>query len=190
MLRKKGKGQFIEAGVGLALLVVTVLTSVFGPVRVTYADFSSPAFPCDGSFYQVRTPGSTSNTSLYKLVLDQTGNYSEQEIGPLSPSYTGANALGYNPADGYLYAFITTPMGGINYHLYRFNDSGVVTDVGLVNGLSADGGSISIPGATFGPDGKMYAIQNVGGRTGHWVEIGVHGRNGCNPNRARDRARR
>jgi uncharacterized repeat protein (TIGR01451 family) len=146
------------------ILMAVVVSSwqLLAPLPVAHADFSSPAFPCDGSFYQVRTPGSTANTSLYKLILDQTGNYSEQEIGPLSQSFTGMNGLGYNPADGLLYAFSTAANGGINYHLYSINDTGTVTDVGLVSGLSDSGGKQNISGATFRQDGKMYVMHSDG----------------------------
>lgn len=147
------------------LLIVSMIqltiTSLFR--QPTYADFSSPAFACDGSFYQVRTPGTNgTNTSLYRLVLDQVGNYTEQEIGALSGSYTGMNGLGYNPLDGYLYGFITTANGGTNYHLYRVDDAGVVTDMGLVTGLSDSGGRPNISGATFNQAGQMYVMHSDG----------------------------
>ena len=129
-----------------------------------FADYSSPALPCDGSFYQIRTPGTSVNTSLYRLQLDTSGTYTEQEIGPLSQAFTGMNAMGYNPLDGYLYALASAANGGINFHLYRLNYSGVVTDVGLVSGLNADGGTSGMAGGTFGPDGTMYVIQTVAGQ--------------------------
>ena len=156
--------QFFVVGSLLSFVaIVGTLLTITHNTKPVSADFASPAFPCDGSFFQVRTPGTTANTSLYKLVLDQTGGYTETEVGPLSQNFTGFNAMGYNPLDGYLYGFASTANGGTSFHLYRIDDSGTVTDMGLVGGLSSGGGQGTMAGATFAGNGMMYIVQPVGG---------------------------
>lgn len=126
------------------------------PIPTANADFSSPAFACDGSFFQLRTPAA-GNTLLNRLTFDDAGVLTEDVIATLSPAITAANGLGYNPTDGYLYAFITTSNGGADWHLFRIDNAGNTTDVGLVNNLATLGKKI-IAGATFREDGQMYAV--------------------------------
>jgi hypothetical protein len=109
-----------------------------------------------GSFFQLRTPGG-GNTTLNRLSFDTAGVLTESTIATLSPAVTAANGLGYNPTDGYLYAFITASNGGADWHLFRIDNTGNTVDLGEVANLSSIGKKI-IAGATFREDGQMYAV--------------------------------
>jgi uncharacterized repeat protein (TIGR01451 family) len=95
-------------------------------------------------------------TGLYKAITDPAGNVSFSAEGG-SPGFD-YNAIGYNTADNYIYAFVNNSTNPTfpRASLIRIGEGGVVTRVG--NAVYA--GSVS---ATFGPGGYFYSYANVNG---------------------------
>ncbi|TVT21519.1 DUF11 domain-containing protein, partial [Amycolatopsis rhizosphaerae] len=80
--------------------------------------------------------------------------------GPVTSTYY--NAIGYNPADNYIYGIRSD-----NLALWRIDANGAVTGYGPVTGLPAKGtviGGTAFVGlnvGAFGPDGYLYAMQGT-----------------------------
>jgi hypothetical protein len=70
--------------------------------------------------------------------------------GPFTPA-----ALATDP-NNTMYAF--SSVAGVRNHLFTIATDGSVTDIGAVTGLA----DVSMVGATFGPDGTLYAVTGAG----------------------------
>ncbi len=80
-------------------------------------------FTCDSGFYQIQ------NNRL-RILNPTDGTYM-----PIGAQYaSNINAIGYNKLDNYIYGIINLPTEA---HLFRVDDAGVYTDLGLVTGLPA-----------------------------------------------------
>lgn len=113
---------------------------------MSYAQFCS-----DGIFQSIGT-----NTQLTQVYYDGT-NYTYDNIG--SPATYTYNAMGYNPADGYLYAFRGThdsPDNQNNSVLIQIDPhDGTIVEIGTVPGLFQDNFHYYING-TFDENGNFY----------------------------------
>jgi uncharacterized repeat protein (TIGR01451 family) len=93
-------------------------------------------------------------TGLFTAVTDDSGTVAFAPEGPVSNLIY--NAIGYNTADNYVYAYVNTGNAAIpSGSLIRIGQEGVITRVGTATYPA----SIS---ATFGPNGNFYLVGGPG----------------------------
>ena len=127
------------AVVVLAQFALGLSPVTLGPVSVApAANASTNAFACDSSFYQV-------SGGLFYKYSAQSGNY--ERLG--TANVPGINAMGFNPADNYLYG----STGSFNLH--KIDNTGAMTSIGTFNG------SGQIYGADFIDDDVMIYVGNT-----------------------------
>jgi len=100
------------------------------------------AFPCAPGLYQTVS-------GALRFIDPATGNLVQVGSGP----FLNANAAGYNPCDGYIYAL--EPNGS---NIYRYDQNGQ-TVYGTIPGLTFS----SAFRGDFGPDCLLYVTVNLGG---------------------------
>ncbi|RLV56181.1 DUF11 domain-containing protein [Aeromicrobium phragmitis] len=137
-----------------------VLSVLAGVLAATPMLTASPAHAAPGDPFDPADPyvfvAQNQPTQLFKALTDASGNTSfEPEGGPSDLSY---NAIGYNPADHYLYGIVNVASASIPLNsLVRIGQGGVVTRVGTQTFTP------SVIG-TFGPaDGHLYTVGYVDG---------------------------
>ena len=127
------------------------------------------AFSCDGSFYQIRQVGNTSqifrvdrSKAAYTTVpLLVTNNSTSNDLGVL------VNGLAYNSQDGYMYALTTPGAAGSNTNtpvtLYKIGQNSI-TQVGGAITVGGANLAITVASGTFDKSGNYYfSSQNTGG---------------------------
>jgi CshA-type fibril repeat protein len=116
-LRKKG---LVALLVTAAQLAVSFSPAVIAPA----ANAVTTAFPCDSSLYQV------SGGAFYKYST-ATGLYTQ--VG--SATVGSINAIGYNPADNYIYGMVSGST------LYKIDATGAFTSLGSVSPAAQSSGA-------------------------------------------------
>jgi CshA-type fibril repeat protein len=116
-LRKK---SFVALLITAAQLAVSFSPAFVAPA----ANAVTTAFPCDSSLYQV------SGGAFYKYSTS-TGLYTQVGTSTVS----SLNAIGYNPADNYVYGMVN---GGT---LYKIDSLGAMTNVGTVSPAAQSSGA-------------------------------------------------
>ena len=111
----------------------------------------SDAFTCTSELYQVIS------SSLKKF---DVASSSYTTIGTASASYNGA---GFNVQDGYLYGI---RKDGGNYNLWRINNSGAETDLGLISNF----GGINYVG-DFDENGNLYTYSSGNSPQLYFVDV-------------------
>lgn len=103
----------------ICLGIIIVCWGLFFPIMAQAAPFT-----CDAGFYQVQ------NNQL-RILNPSDGTYS-----PIGSQFLSGNlnAIGYNKLDNYIYGIINQPTEA---HLFRVDNTGTYTDLGLVTGLPA-----------------------------------------------------
>jgi len=140
--------RIVAGAAGLAIAFSLGAVSIPGAIAAAGDPFD-PAQP-------VIFVGQGSPTQLSIAQADASGTYSfADEGGPAPLEY---NALSYNTADDYLYAFTTTSAGAIPAGaLVRIGQDNVVTRIGAATFPTANSG-LNL-GAYNPADGKLYAAS-------------------------------
>lgn len=122
-------------------------------------------FTCDSTLY-LSQAGSTDG-QLYRI--NRAANpFTFPAVGAAS---VGINAMGYNPADNYLYA-LRTQSTAEGTRLYRIDQTGALIDLGLVSGLPAPTGSAYFAGAfTAANDNMLYVMTASGGNLMYKINV-------------------
>lgn len=121
----------------VALAVVLVAALHISPSAAAVA---SPPFACNNDLFFLYNegsgaPGDEATAHIVRLVVNGP-NVTFDPIG--APIGGGLNALGYNPADNFLYAigFNGSPaQGERSGHLFRIASNGLATDLGIPTGI-------------------------------------------------------
>lgn len=144
------------------------LTPVAGDdLTCTFRNALPPAVPftCDATLYLSQTTGSTGQ--LY-TVNRASNPFTYPTLGPSGPAI---NAVGYNPADNFLYG-LRTESGDESRRLYRVDATGAHTDLGLVAGLPIATGGAYFSGAfSAAGDNLLYVMTSAGGNTMYRVNV-------------------
>lgn len=142
-------GRHLAAGLALALAATVALPLlVAAPVG---AQAGGP-LSCPSSTIFISQDDQTQLASLDF----EDGGASFSDVG--SPADTRYNALAFNPADRYLYAFGVSPDDAtLRDHLLRIDAAGAVTDLGLVPG--GPGGNVRPNAGDIGEDGTFYVLR-------------------------------
>lgn len=138
--------RFRRAGSAMiaALVGMTTWLVASAPAQAAPGDPFDPADPA--VFVAQNVP-----TRLFKALTNENGAYAFQPEGPVAAIQY--NAIGYNPADDYIYGLSSTAGGGIPAHsLIRIGQGGVITRVGTQT--YAPGSVI----AGFGGDGYYHTL--------------------------------
>lgn len=113
---------------------------------------AQPAFPsCGPAMYMSQGLNSTTNTSLYLVDTTAKPAFALNLLGTGSVPY---NALGFNPADLYMYA-----IGIGTRNLYRVGSDGSTQLVGAITGLPTPASGDSYNAGEIGTDGFMYVMS-------------------------------
>lgn len=113
---------------------------------------AQPTFPaCGPGMYMSQGLNSTTNTSLYLVDTTAKPTFALNLLGTGSVPY---NALGFNPADLYMYA-----IGIGTRNLYRVGSDGSTQLVGAITGLPAPAAGDSYNAGEIGTDGFMYVMS-------------------------------
>jgi uncharacterized repeat protein (TIGR01451 family) len=109
-------------------------------------------FTCNGTKYVTTSPSTFSIANTLYSINTTTNPFTLNAIGNNSHGFK-YNALAYNPVDNYIYAIQT---GG--NHIYRIDNAGTTTDLGVVVGLP-----IGTYSGTFTDTGKFLIVQVLSG---------------------------
>ena len=147
----KISNKFVGLGLALALAFVGLATVQVPVANAAIAAPTNPyPFQCEAKFYQATSNG--------YYVYDPVANaYSH----PTGSATTGINALGYNPADGYLYGLASSTS------LVRVSSDGKYQTAGTLTGTTAQ---------TTGGDFYAGAGSNVlltASQSGTWTAVNV-----------------
>ncbi len=142
LLRKK----LIPAILSLAILPIL-------PILATAPAYAvGPAFTCDSTFYQENSGTTTpAGSTLYKLNIPA---YTYSTVGSTNAATTALNAMGWDPADNYLYALSSTTA------LQQIASDGTLTSAGAVTGVTVS------DGAAFLTNDKMVVVSSQRGHHG------------------------
>lgn len=159
----------------LAGAVITLASFLAAMVPVTRASAMTP-FVCDGNMYLVRNDATNTTSQMYRIDRStDPANFNDQVNGPTGLHIGGTpitdstaypdgfrlNALAFNPVDRYHYAAQAPgPVAGES-PIYRIGSDGEMIQVANLT-MPSDTAQ-QLRGATFGPDGTMYA--KTGGHT-------------------------
>ncbi|WP_246128106.1 DUF11 domain-containing protein [Amycolatopsis rhizosphaerae] len=139
--------------------MLALATAVVGSGLVFGAGTASAATPftCAGQVFLAQSVGN--GTQLYTGTFG-AGAIGFTAVGPVTSTYY--NAIGYNPADNYIYGIRSDSHSA----LWRIDATGTVTGYGAVTGLPQPGtviggatlGGMNVGG--FGPDGFLHVTAS------------------------------
>lgn len=132
-----------------------------GNNSATDIDQLQPMFACDGRMYLTQSPNGTTPSTLSSL--NTAANpFTYLALGQGSTTY---DAIGYNPADDYLYGILNP--GGNGDRLIRVGSDGSTVDLGAVSGLPAG----FFDAGVIGTDGYLYVAQDAVTSTMYRIDL-------------------
>ncbi|UXN70279.1 hypothetical protein N8A98_03515 [Devosia neptuniae] len=125
------------------------------PTTSTSVTFNTqPNFACNANMYLAQSSGGP--TTLFQF--DSSNNpFIYNALGTSAPNY---NAIGFNPADGYIYG--ATQVAGIT-HLLRIGSNGLATDLGAITGGGINATTGGFQNGEIGTDGVYYLYNQIKG---------------------------
>jgi hypothetical protein len=137
--------------------ILVVLVTVACLCKGERASAAANSFTCSSNFYQVIS-------GQLKLLNPLTGVYTN--IG--SNAGFIYNAIGYNPLDNYIYGVATS--GSQTGDLFRIDNNGIASDLGLPSGLPGTG----FDNGSFDLAGNLYIRTSVDNHTIYRINVGAN----------------